>query len=108
MITVNQPNNTIAIGATSYPVNNLKIFGAIHPGGLGSFTVMAEKQGNSFPNVNQLVNELAIDSEAVIVTAGNVQNNYTISTAELSPAGDVIQLNLYRQAPPTPQNVRGK
>jgi hypothetical protein len=107
MIIVNQTNNTITIGATSYPVNNLKIFGAVSPGGIGSFTVTAEKQGNSFPNVNQLVNELGVDSEAVIVTDGNVQNAYTISSAELSPAGDVVQLNLYRQLPPQ-QNTRGK
>lgn len=106
MITVNQTNNTITIGATSYPVNGLKIFGAVSPGGFGSFTVTAEKQGNSFPNVNQLVNELAVDSEAVIVTAGNVQNTYTVGRAELSPTGDLIQLNLYRQA--VQQNIRGK
>jgi hypothetical protein len=106
MITVNQTNNTITIGATSYPVNSLKIFGAVSPGGIGSFTVTAEKQGSTFPNVNQLVNELGVDSEAVIVTAGNVQNSYTISSAELSPAGDVIQLNLHRQS--TQQNTRGK
>ena len=107
MITINQTNNTITIGATSYPVNRLKIFGAVSPGGVGSFTVTAEKQGSSFPNVNQLVNELAIDSEAVIVTAGNAQNSYTVGSAELSPAGDVIQLNLYRQLPQQ-QNTRGK
>lgn len=106
MITVNQTNNTILVWATSYPVNGLKIFGAVSPGGFGSFTVTAEKQGNSFPNVNQLVNELGIDSNAVIVTAGNVQNSYTVGSAELSPAGDVIQFNLYRQA--AQQNIRGK
>lgn len=108
MITINQVTNRITIGATEYQVNNLKIYGAVHPAGAGSFTVLAEKQGNSFPDVNQLINELAIDSNAVIITAGNIQNDYTISTAELSPAGYVIQFNLYRQAPPQAQNTRGK
>lgn len=106
MITVNQTNNTILVGATSYSVNELQISGAVQPGGNGSFMVTARKQGNSFPNINQLVNELAIDSSAINITAGNVQNTYTVGSAELSPTGDLIQFNLYRQA--AQQNIRGK